>query len=744
MKKLPLALLIILSGTALASAQDLNKIVFGPLEGDEAGVLTVHNGEDIEIEMWVRTDINNPEPVFAVSHALMSEDEIIAERNGAQLDPDYDMPNWEQVFVDGPFNHNPNDPFPILEGHTCEMLGALYIVFQDPYPGSHPLDTQGEWDYYGAFLMSCNADIPIDNTYYPFSAGWYPHNGLGFRWTFEVGEYVIPEQDYCGLYVTTNADPEFTICPQDTQHVAPRQPICLDVAGVDADTLDDLHISLISGPGTYSEEIGGPGGFTSGIWCWDNPAPGAHTVLLELNDNAGGVVYCEFILDVEDIALEIESVAGFPGATVVVPIRLHTWLLRTGGVELLITWDPADLKLTEVVPKSRMDFGNEYFNHDVDNPCDPPCDPGGAVRISWISDIDDGIPHAPAGAGSDPILELIFDVYPGLPWDMNIPISFFTQHDTDNIVADSSGNVWFTPELIDGCIGVQDPFTFRKGDPNMNGHFFEIGDVLLVIRRLIEGYVVWSENGTNDDDLQEYAADLNRNGFVDFSDLMTFINIFNGIVDPPYKFRPGSGVARISMTENIGDNVVVSIDADVDIGGVLVRISHPGIELDAPYVENSMEIRHHDSDGLMSAVVYSLEANTIPAGNSHLFTIPVLPNEDGCLRFTEVSSADSYGRLMETVASLETPLPTTFAVEQNYPNPFNASTTIRYSLPEASEVTIEIFNILGRKVETLVQEKQAAGYNQVVWDAENQPSGVYFYWIKAGEYKESRSCLLLK
>ncbi len=730
---------IIFSGSSSSLAQS-NKIVFGPLEGDDAGVLTVHNGENIEIEMWVRTDPDNPAVICAMYHGLSSDDFIIASRNGIDIEPEYDMPNWEVTWVDGPFTHNPDDPFPIPQGFTCEVQAA-YALWCSPN-----MDTNGEWDLYGTWLMVTNTEIPVDQTYYPFMEGWYPHSGQGTLWAFEAppGGTVVPEQSYCGLYVTTNADPEFTICPQDTQHVAPRQPICFDVAGVDVDTLDDLHISLISGPGTYAEETGGPGGFTSGTWCWDDPAAGAHTVVLELNDNAGGVVYCEFILDVEDIALEIECVAGFPGATVVVPIRLHTWPLRTGGVELLITWDPADLNLTDVVPKSRIDFGNEYFNHDVDNPCDPPCDPGGAIRISWISDIDDGIPHAPAGAGSDPILELIFDVYPGLPWDMNIPISFFTQHDTDNIVADSSGNVWFTPELIDGCIEVQDPFTFRKGDTNMNGYFFEIGDILLVIRRIIEGYVVWSENGTDDDELQEYAADLNCNGFVDIGDLTLFIRILNGEVDPPYKFRPGSEVARISMIENFGDNVVVSIDADVDIGGVLVRISHPGIELDAPYVENGMEIRYHDADGLMSAVVYSLEANTIPAGNSHLFTIPVLSNEDGCLRFTEVSCADSYGRLLETVASLETSLPATYEVYQNYPNPFNVSTIIQYSLPEAADVTIEIYDILGRRAETLIKGEQPAGYHQTVWDAKDMPSGVYFYKLKAGHYQASKKCLLLK
>ena len=182
----------------------VNRLVYGPLEGDDAGVLTVHDGQDIQIEMWVRTDPENPAPFVGVVHGLMSEDAIIAERNEAEIDPEYDVPNWEQVFVDGPYTHNPNDAFPIPEGHTCQIQVAFYTIF-DP-PVGDPLNTQGEWDYYGAFLMTCNTDVPNDNTYYPFQMGWYPQSSMATRWYFEMppGGWSQPEQDYCGLYFEQN------------------------------------------------------------------------------------------------------------------------------------------------------------------------------------------------------------------------------------------------------------------------------------------------------------------------------------------------------------------------------------------------------------------------------------------------------------------------------------------------------------------------------------------------------------
>jgi hypothetical protein len=80
----------------------------------------------------------------------------------------------------------------------------------------------------------------------------------------------------------------------------------------------------------------------------------------------------------------------------------------------------------------------------------------------------------------------------------------------------------------------------------------------------------------------------------------------------------------------------------------------------------------------------------------------------------------------------------------NYPNPFNAQTTIRYTLPAASNVSIDIFDITGRKIEMLLSEKQQAGEHSVVWNADGKPSGIYFYRLKAGDISKTEKCILLK
>jgi len=95
-------------------------------------------------------------------------------------------------------------------------------------------------------------------------------------------------------------------------------------------------------------------------------------------------------------------------------------------------------------------------------------------------------------------------------------------------------------------------------------------------------------------------------------------------------------------------------------------------------------------------------------------------------------------------------IPTDFALAQNYPNPFNPSTIIEYALPGKAHVEVSVFNVLGQKIRTLVDEDQTVGYYSEVWDGTDDngnsaASGIYFYRIDAGdEYTETKKMMLLK
>jgi hypothetical protein len=89
-------------------------------------------------------------------------------------------------------------------------------------------------------------------------------------------------------------------------------------------------------------------------------------------------------------------------------------------------------------------------------------------------------------------------------------------------------------------------------------------------------------------------------------------------------------------------------------------------------------------------------------------------------------------------------IPNDYALEQNYPNPFNPSTTISFSLPSKEFVTVKIFDVMGRDVATVASEEMPAGTYQRQWNAQGQPSGVYFYRMQAGGYTATKRLVILK
>jgi hypothetical protein len=133
----------------------------------------------------------------------------------------------------------------------------------------------------------------------------------------------------------------------------------------------------------------------------------------------------------------------------------------------------------------------------------------------------------------------------------------------------------------------------------------------------------------------------------------------------------------------------------------------------------------------------------------------VLKSGDTGLRFDGVKVRNGPNeelsiqtKLMEGV-STTVPLPTTYDIAQNYPNPFNPTTTIAYQVPEATHVTLEVYNVLGESVATLVDEQQAAGYYRVEWNGKDSgqhsvSSGVYYYKMCAQGFVSIKKMILVK
>jgi 7,8-dihydropterin-6-yl-methyl-4-(beta-D-ribofuranosyl)aminobenzene 5'-phosphate synthase len=93
---------------------------------------------------------------------------------------------------------------------------------------------------------------------------------------------------------------------------------------------------------------------------------------------------------------------------------------------------------------------------------------------------------------------------------------------------------------------------------------------------------------------------------------------------------------------------------------------------------------------------------------------------------------------------LQLRIPQAYSLHQNYPNPFNPATVISYQLPVNSHVMLKVYDLLGREMAILVNEKKDAGRYSVEWDAGRLASDVYFYTLQAGEYRDTKRMLLLK
>lgn len=96
------------------------------------------------------------------------------------------------------------------------------------------------------------------------------------------------------------------------------------------------------------------------------------------------------------------------------------------------------------------------------------------------------------------------------------------------------------------------------------------------------------------------------------------------------------------------------------------------------------------------------------------------------------------------IRTMESDIPSCFSLEQNYPNPFNQVTMIRIGLPVESKVKLEVFNILGEKIASIINSELLAGYHEVEFNAENLSSGVYFYSISTNNLHFTKKMILMK
>ena len=154
------------------------------------------------------------------------------------------------------------------------------------------------------------------------------------------------------------------------------------------------------------------------------------------------------------------------------------------------------------------------------------------------------------------------------------------------------------------------------------------------------------------------------------------------------------------------------------------------------------------ASGGTAPLTYSLSP-ALPAGLTFDAATRTIAGTPGAAAETAYTYTVTDANGASASLSLQT-RPTAFSLADNFPNPFNPATTIQYALPQAADVELTVYNVLGQPVRTLVAEHQSAGRYAVEWDATNDSghslsSGMYFYRLQAGEeFREVKKMLLLK
>ena len=269
------------------------------------------------------------------------------------------------------------------------------------------------------------------------------------------------------------------------------------------------------------------------------------------------------------------------------------------------------------------------------------------------------------------------------------------------------------------------------------------------------------------------AFDLAPSAEIDFDDFFVFADNFGRSTDAAGKrvpmFAGLNADARMYLDAraalpSVGEDFVLDVSlADfVAVKGYGLQVQYEASKLE--FVEARTEQPLGGSDlatpqvlaneaGVLTVAAYGDEVSDGEVTLSLVFR-PTTEIENTSIEITGSETYDSafgFNRLALPAPVQVQTRPAVFALANNYPNPFNPATTIKYALPQAADVELTVYNVLGQPVRTLVAENQSAGRYVVEWDATNDSghslsSGMYFYHLEAGggEFREVKKMLLLK
>jgi|GEM_PF-4427732 len=309
---------------------------------------------------------------------------------------------------------------------------------------------------------------------------------------------------------------------------------------------------------------------------------------------------------------------------------------------------------------------------------------------------------------------------------------------------------------INGDLG----FALTKGDVNADSSI-DVSDVASLVDHILELKIL-TENK------KQYAADYNSDFYINIADGVGIVNKILGI-DTEVHDRTRLKYVNPVITL---DPVISQVDGSYMLKLDILKGAFSGIEFSLNYskgkgiVPNSISLDHYaklanehfsKEDGSSKFVLMTMDGSTIGNGKQIHITIdhashnPV--DENIVFEISDVVLSSAAGETqpyaIENSTAEFSGVPNEFMLYHSYPNPFNPTTTIPYDIASESFVTITIFDILGREVTTLVNEKKMPGKYQMRWNGKSNSytqlsSGVYFVRLRAGSFTSLKKITLIK
>jgi hypothetical protein len=616
-------------------------------------------------------------------------------------------------------------------------------------------------------------DLSLQASNLPSGATFTPSNPVNgnttvtgtFQWvpnTSQLGDFTVSfratdspdgnSSQFCNVTITVDegitGSPPDVICQASSITVDQGQQVSFTVTATDDDN-DSLTLSALNLPTgatfTPSNPIEGLGPLTGTFkWTPSFTQSGAFTVSFQALDTTGLTDVCNTTIFVEEVDVDqlfTTSAAGqrpqggVSGTqAVVIPVDLVN-SQPVYGIQFDFVYDPTVFTPTQVQPSDRL-TGFEIFENLGEEP--------GRIRVVAL-DFD----GAQVASGPTSVLfNIIGNIAPSVPPGV-YDISFEDARESINPDPEAPSVPLST---TDGIVVVD-----NIGDANLDTRI-DVADVVAVVNQILNNYEFTMR--------QFVAGDINDDDVLDIFDLQGIINLIFGLPPTVAPGDPGTDTpARIEFVYDAYDGEYgaykLMADAPVDIAGAQVALTYDAdaVGLAGPQTTVSsagFDLTYRD-DGLgymLALLIDPDNESRIGSGMQELMRIPLLHTRDisnPAVRLREVKLAAPDAAKIQVAG--DAPLPKSFALHQNYPNPFNPTTTIAFSIGEgvvgAIHARLDVYNVLGQRVTTLVDGYVEPGRHEYEWDGTDRSgrqvaSGLYFYRLIAGRDAETKKMVLLK